>query len=94
MTDPVDDLSGAIVLWLEHYPGRNDAEFQARVTSPALRDEVRAMLDETMRIRIEWGQKSLAEIGDEVRDVMRRRHPELSVAAVHRLGNYFTYLVK
>ena len=94
MTDPVEDLSGAIVLWLEHYPGRNDAEFQARVTSEALRDEVRAMLDETIRIRVEWGQKSLAEIGDEVRDVMRERHPGLSDAAIHRLGNYFTYLVK
>ena len=47
-----------------------------------------------MRIRVEWGSASLAEIGDEVRAVMRERHPELSDAALHRLGNYFTYLVK
>lgn len=94
MTEPVEDLSEAIVLYLQHYPSRNDLEFQARVAAQALRDDVRAMLDETMRIRVEWGQKSLSEIGDEVRDVMRERHPELSDAALHRLGNYFTYLVK
>lgn len=94
MTDPVDDLSEAVVLYLQHYPGRNDAEFQARVTSPALREDVRAMLDETIRIQVEWGEKSLGEIGDEVRDVMRQRHPDLSDAALHRVGNYFTYLVR
>ena len=33
-------------------------------------------------------------VGDEVRDVMRERHPDLSDAALHRLGNYFTYLVR
>ena len=47
-----------------------------------------------MRIRIEWGHKSLSEIGDEVVAVMRQRHPELSSAALEKLGNYFTYLVK
>lgn len=47
-----------------------------------------------MRIRVEWGSTSLAEIGDDVRAVMRMRHPELSDAALHRLGNDFTYLVK
>lgn len=94
MTEPVEDLSEAIVLYLQHYPGRNDLEFQARVAAQAIHDDVRAMLDETMRIRVEWGQKSLSEIGDEVRDVMRERHPELSDAALLRLGDYFTYLVK
>lgn len=94
MTDPADDLGEAAVLNLQHYLGRNDAEFQARVASPALREDVRAMLDETMRIQVEWGEKSLAEIGGEVRDTMRERHPDLSDAALHRLGNDFTYLVR
>lgn len=94
MTNQVDDLSEAIALFLKHYPGRNDEEFQARVTAQDRRDAVRAVLDETMRVQVEWGRKSLAEIGDEVRDVMRERHPELSDEALHQLGNYFTYLVK
>lgn len=94
MTSQVDDLGEAIVLFLKHYPGRNDEEFQARVPAQDLRDAVRAVLDETMRIQVDWGRKSLAEIGDEVRELMRERYPELSDAALHQLGNYFTYLVR
>lgn len=75
-------------------PGRNDDEFRATITSEADRDAVRAVLDETLRIRVDRGQESLGEIGDEVRDVVRGRYPELSDAAVEKLGNYFTYLVK
>lgn len=89
------DLSEAIVLFLKHYPGKNDDEFRSRVTDPALQDAVRAILDETMTIQVDWDVKAtLPEIGDEVRDVVRQRHPDLADAAVDKLGNYFTYLVK
>lgn len=88
------DLSEAIVLFLKRYPGKNEEEFRSRVDTEALRDAVRSILDETMRIQIDWGDKTLADIGGEVRTVMRERHPELSGAAIHKLGNYFTYLVK
>ncbi|WP_229051479.1 hypothetical protein [Aeromicrobium sp. Leaf350] len=94
MTEPADDLSEAVVLHLKRYPSSNDEEFLARFSSAATREAVRAILDETMHVRVEWGQKSLAEIGDEVRDAMRDRHPELSHTALHQLGNYYTYLVK
>lgn len=88
------DLSEAIVLRLKRYPSKNEEEYRSRVDSEAMRDAVRSILDETMRIHIDWGDKSLAEIGDEVVSVMRERRPELSDAALHKLGNYFTYLVK
>lgn len=88
------DLSEAIVLFLRRFPGKNEEEFRSRVDTAALRDAVRSILDETMRIHIDWGDKTLAEIGGEVRTVVRERHPELSDAAIHKLGNYFTYLVK
>jgi hypothetical protein len=88
------DLSEAIVLFLKHYPGKNEAEFRSKVANEATRDAVRSILDETMTIQVYWDDKTLPDIGDEVRDVMRQRHPELSGAAVDKLANYFTYLVK
>jgi hypothetical protein len=89
------DLSEAILLFLKRYPGKNDDEFRVRVTDPALQDAVRAILDETMTIQVDWDvHTALPEVGDEVRDVVRQRHPDLSDAAVDKLANYFTYLVK
>lgn len=89
------DLSEAIVLFLKRYPGKNDDEFRSRVTDPALQEAVRSILDETMTIQVDWDvHTTLPEIGAEVRDVVRSRHPDLSDAAVNKLGNYFTYLVK
>lgn len=94
MTDHPVDLSDAVVLLLTGFPSRNDDEFLAEVTDEATRDTVYAILDETRRTSVEWGRKTLAEIGQEVRGVVRQRHPELTDAAVDRLGSYFTYLVK
>ena len=87
-------LNDAIVLFLKHFPGKNDDEFLAVVEDEAIRGAVRSILDETQSIRIEWGQKTLTELGREAREVMHQRHPELSDAALESLGNYFTYLVK
>ncbi|GAA1726247.1 hypothetical protein [Aeromicrobium alkaliterrae] len=93
MNAPVD-LSEAVVLFLKRYPSSNSAEFEATVSSEATRSEVQSLLDETMAVPIEWDEKSLVEIGDEVVTVMRERHPDLSEAALRKLGSYFTYLVK
>lgn len=88
------NLSEAIILYLKNYPGDNKEEFFSIVDSEIDRDAVRAILDETTAIKIEWGSKSLAEIGEEVESILHERHPELSPDALERLGNYFTYLVK
>ena len=94
MTDQHLDISEAIVVFLKNYPGKNEEEFEARFGTEAAREAVRSVLEETSRIRIDWGDKSLVDIGDEVEKVMHERHPELSAAALEKLSNYFTYLVK
>jgi hypothetical protein len=94
MTDQHPDINDAIVVFLENYPGNNHEEFEARFGTTDARQHVRAILDETSRIRIEWGTKSLIEIGDEVEQLMHERRPELSPAALEKLSNYFTYLVR
>jgi hypothetical protein len=94
MTDQHVDISDALVVFLENYPGKNDDEFEARFGTTDARERVREILDETSRIRIEWGTKSLIEIGDEVEKIMHERHPGLSPAALEKLSNYFTYLVR
>lgn len=94
MTDQAFDISEAIVVFLKNYPGKNEEEFAERYDSMDARDSVRAILDETMKIQMDWTGKSLNDIGDEVERVMHQRHPELSAAALDSLANYFTYLVK
>jgi len=91
---PPFDLSEAIVLSLKRYPGRNADEFAARFGDGNAHSAVRSVLDETMRVPIDMAGKSLVELGDEVAEIMRQRHPELSDAALRKLGNFFTYLVK
>ena len=91
--DPTVDLSDAIVTFLKNYPGSNDVEFRARFGAD-VQDAVHRILEETSRTRVEWGTKTLIEIGDEIGSVMHRKHPELSAAALEELGNYFTYLVR
>lgn len=94
MTEQNLDISEAIVVFLKNYPGKNEEEFETLFGGEAAHAAVRAILDETSRIKIEWGQKSLIEIGEEVERVMHERHPELSAAALEKLSNYFTYLVR
>ena len=94
MTDQHPDISDAIVVFLKNYPGHNDEEFEARFGTEAAREAVRATLDETSRIRIDWAGKSLTDAGEAIEKVMHERHPELSAAALEKLSNYFTYLVK
>lgn len=88
------NLSDAVVLSLDRFPRHDDERYLAAVDDESTRTSVQALLDETRQIPVEWGGMTLAEIGQEVRDELRRRHPELSEAAVNRLGSYFTYLVR
>lgn len=88
------DISQAIVLFLKHHPVGNEEEFCSRVDQKRDREAVRAILDETMRIPIHWDGKTLVDIGNEVGEALRARHPELSAPAIRKLRNYFTYLVK
>lgn len=94
MTEDDVDISAAITLYLAHFPDTNEQEFTARFPDESVEGEVRAILSETNRIEIEWGDKTLIEIGEEVRHVIRTRHPELTEAALRKLGNYFTYLMR
>lgn len=88
------DLSEAIVLFLQNQPSRNEEGFEARFGTGAAREAVQAILDETVRIPIDWAGTSLVDIGAEIRTVMRERHPELSEAALGKLANYVTYLLR
>lgn len=93
---PKIDVSGAITLYLEHYPGRNNAEFLARYgnEAPAAEQLVRNLLTEAMAVQPDWAHMSLSDAGDHVQKVMHARHPELSSKALASIGNYYTYLMR
>jgi len=94
LADKRIDLSAAITLYLAHYPNSNREEFVATFPHESVEIAVRAILRETIGLQIEWADKTLIEIGEEVRHIMHARHPELTEAALRKLGNYFTYLMK
>jgi hypothetical protein len=87
-------VSDAIVLYLKRFPGKNTEEFLAEVHDERTREAALAVIGEAHQVPMVWGTKTLIEIGQEHRAMMRQRHPELSDAAIDNLGNYFTYLVK
>jgi len=88
------NISEAITIYLKNYPRSNEEEFLSLVESEDIRNAVRAIIDETTAIPVDFGTKSLSEIGQEVENELHERHPELSDEAVTHLKNYFTYLVK
>jgi hypothetical protein len=97
MADQAIDLSEAITLYLKHYPGKNDAEFETRYGSElatAAKENVQSILQEAMKVEPDWSRLSLNEAGDFVESVMRDRHPELSKEALTAIGNYYTYLMR
>jgi len=90
-------LSEAIVTYLRHYPGKNDAEFDARygpVRTTAMQARVRDILEEAMTTEPDWRRLSLQHAGDLVESEIRRRHPGLSPEALRSIGNYYTYLMR
>lgn len=91
------NMSEAVTLYLKHYPGRNDDQFDAfygAENARAARELVRALLDETMSLRPDWSQMTLDDAGRYVECEMHARHPDLSSRALEAIGNYFTYLVR
>lgn len=97
MTDNSFDISEALALYLKHYPGKNDTEFDAHYgvdVAPAARAAVRQMLDETMSLQPDWSQMSLNDAGDFVETEMHSRHPNLTSKALECIGNYYTYLMR
>ena len=91
------DISEAVTLFLKHYPGKNDREFDEFYRPERAGDAraaVQAILQEAMSLRPDWSQMSLNEGGDFVEAEMNSRHPELSAKALESIGNYFTYLMR
>ena len=97
MSGEVIDINDAIVIYLKHYPGKNDAEFDSHFGPNAAanaRSQVRQILDEAMKVKPDWNSMSLNEAGDFVESVMHERHPELSAKSLECIGNYYTYLMR
>lgn len=100
MNDPATeniDISRAIVLYLRNYPGKNDEAFDSYfgpALAPNAKAQVRSMLDEAMKIDVDWTDRSLIEGGEFVKSVMADRHPELSQQALASIGHYYTYLMR
>jgi triphosphoribosyl-dephospho-CoA synthetase len=91
------NISEALVLYLRHYPGKNDDEFISHYgpeVAAAAKEAVRALLEEAMKLQPDWNRLSLNEAGDYVESAMRDRHPELSTKALECIGNYYTYLMR
>jgi len=90
------DLSEAVTLFLNGYPGKSDAQFDAHYGEKAqdARSAVRAILEETMKVEPDWSSLSLNEAGDYVQSVMQGRHPNSSSEALTGIGNYYTYLMR
>ncbi|POX88612.1 hypothetical protein C3477_10255 [Mycobacterium kansasii] len=91
------DISQAIELYLKHYPGKNDEEFDlffGPTVAPITRSKVREILDEAMKVEVDWTDQTLVEGGELVKSVMRNQHPELSLEAIASIGHYYTYLMR
>lgn len=86
--------SEAVVIYLKHYPRSNKEEFDLLVTSQVDKEAVQKILEETVALPMDFGTKTLKEIGEEAEALLCERHPELSSEAITALRNYFTYLVK
>lgn len=92
------DLSQAIILYLakgrSSFPKSDDAAVIAAASAPegpALLDRVRRITDECMAIDVDWASHTLVEGGEEARQTMALRHPELSPQALDALRWMFTY---
>ncbi|MEH3140745.1 MAG: hypothetical protein PGN37_11300 [Mycobacterium kyogaense] len=91
------DVSEALTIYLRRYPGSNLEEFSTRYgpsQSTVMKSRVHAMLDEAVRIELDWTEMSLNEAADYVEAEMLRRHPELSTDSLEAIGNYYTYLMR
>ena len=90
------NLSDAVALYLERYPGRNDEAFNSFYgpASAHAYEQVRLILKEAMQVEPDWNRLSLSEAGDYAESEMYKRYPELSLKALEAIGNYYTYLTR
>lgn len=88
------DPGDAVLTLLAHRPGTNDEEFARRFPSRATRQAVQDLVDEAIRIPRSPLPSSLIDIGVEVRTCRACTHPELSDAALRKLANVVTYLLR
>jgi hypothetical protein len=90
------DVNRAIVLYLRRYPGTNRIEFESHFGSRATiaMEQVRAILDEAMKVEPDWNRMTLNEAGDYVEAVMHERHPSLTPQALEAIGNYYTFQMR
>lgn len=89
-----DDISGAIATLFARYPGSNREVFDARFPDPVVFDRVQAFVGEALGVPDLTEPLTLQEIGAQVRDTMRERHPELTDAALRALSNVVTYQLR
>jgi hypothetical protein len=93
------ELSHATVLYLRFgsssHPVRNPdgltKEFGPSKGSELI-SQVRALVDESDGINIDWTKHSLKSARDEVLRIMRERHPELTDEAIQALAWRFSFV--
>ena len=91
------DINHAITVFLKRYPGKNHDEFDQTFgpdVAPKALESVRAILNEAMKVDVNWDGLTLNEGGAYVKSVMSERHPELSEQALASIGHYYTYLMR
>lgn len=88
------NMSLALELFLKRYPLQNEAEFKRFFPDDQALAAVKEILDEALRLPPTSAAMSLTEISALVRDGMRARRPELSNAALHKLGSYVSYQMR
>lgn len=92
------ELNQAIIAFLgggrSAFPTHDGAAVIAAASATdarALLDRLRRVTDECMAIHIDWASHTLVEGGEEARQTMACRHPELSPQALDALKWMFTY---
>ncbi len=72
----------------------NMVEHYGPEQTDALLAEIKPLLQELMKIPVDWEKQTWQEAGDYVRDTMKDRHPYLSDDAAGRLRGYFMFQTK
>lgn len=90
------EVDAGICVYLKHYPGKNQDEFDQIFGDRAdqILTRVRELLAEAMKIDVDWTGLSLSQGGDFIKGAMAKRHPELSPEALAAIRRYYTYLMR
>lgn len=88
---PVDQtLSDAVVAYLD-YGDAASWRRRPEAVSDDVRPAVEAIVAEADAVRVEWGDLTLGQAGDVVREQMAARHPELGTEALAALRWKWTF---